>query len=109
MSIYMSQFAYTSDSWATLTQNPEDRSAAVSTLAEAMGGRVICFYHSFGDYDGIVIYEAPDEGAAAAIPLAAASTGHLKTIKTTLLLTVEDAMEAMRKAGEATFRRPGQQ
>ncbi len=109
MPLYMSQFAYTSEAWAALTQNPVDRSTAISGLAEAMGGRVLSFYNSFGEYDGLVIFEAPDEGTAAAFLMAAITPGHLKALKTTALLSAEAGVEAMRKAGEATFRGPGQQ
>jgi uncharacterized protein with GYD domain len=108
MPLYMTQFAYTPETWAALTHNPEDRSEALRRLLENMGGRMISFYNSFGEYDGVFIYEAPDEGTAAATVLAAISPGHVKALKTTTLLSVEDGMEAMRKAGEATYRRPGQ-
>ncbi len=109
MPLYMTQFAYTSEAWAALTQNPEDRSEAFGGLADSMGGRLHAFYNSFGEYDGLVIYEAPDESTAAAIVLAAVSPGHLSTAKTTVLLSAEEGVEAMRKAGKATYRRPGQQ
>ena len=109
MPLYMTQFAYTSETLAALTQNPEDRSEAFGKLAESMGGRLISLYNSFGDYDGLVLYEAPDESTAASIVLAAASPGHLSSVKTTVLLSAEEGLEAMRKAGEATYRAPGQQ
>ncbi len=108
MPLYMSQFAYTSEAWAALTQNPEDRSEAVRGLAEAMGGRLVSFYNSFGEYDGVIIFEAPDEGTAAAVLMAAITPGHIKALKTTGLLSAEQGVEAMRRAGETTFRRPGQ-
>ena len=108
MPLYMSQFAYTSEAWAALTQNPEDRSTAVSGVMEAMGGRLVSYYNTFGEYDGVVIFEAPDEGTAAATAIAAITPGHLKSLKTTLLLSAEQGVEAMRRAGEAAFRRPGQ-
>ena len=38
-----------------------------------MGGRLLSFYYSFGEYDVLVIYEAPDESTAAAIVLTAIS------------------------------------
>ena len=109
MPLYMTQVGYTSEAWAALTQNPEDRSDVFSRLAETMGGRLVSFYNSFGEYDVLVIYEAPDESTAADIVIAAVSPGHLSTAKTTVLLSAEEGMEAMRKAGEATYRRPGQQ
>ncbi len=109
MPLYMTQFAYTPETWAALIRNPEDRSEAVRGLLESMGGRMVSFYNSFREYDGVIIFEAPDEGTAAAGVLAAVAPGHLKSVKTTTLLSVEDAMQAMRRAGEATFRRPEQQ
>lgn len=109
MPLYMTQFAYTPESWAALTQDPVDRSQAVSSLAESMGGRMVAFYNSFGEYDGLVISEAPDNVTAAAIAMVASSPGHIKALKTTVLLTAEEGIEAMRKAGEVTFRGPQQQ
>ena len=108
MPLYMTQVGYTSEAWAALTQNPEDRSEAIRGLAEAMGGRLVSFYNSFGEYDGVIIFEAPDEGTAAAVLMAAITPGHIKALKTTVLLSAEQGVEAMRRAGETTFRRPGQ-
>lgn len=75
---------------------------------ENLGGRLISLYYSFGEYDGVILYEALDEQTAAAIVLAAISPGHVKTIKTTTLLTAEDTTEVVRRAGEATYRGPRQ-
>ena len=109
MPLYMSQVSYTSDAWAAMTQNPEDRSEVFGKLTEAIGGRLLSWYYTFGEYDVLVIYEAPDESTAAAIVLAATSSGHLSSVKTTVLLSAEQGVETMRKAGEATYRAPGQQ
>src|SRR4028118_2197213 len=104
----MTQVSYTSEASAALTHNPEDRGEAFGRLAESMGGRLLSFYYSFGEYDVLVIYEAPDESTAAAIVLAAVSPGHLSRATTAVLLSAKEGVEAMRKAGEATYRRPGQ-
>ena len=106
MPLYMTQVSYTSEALAALTQNPENRGEAFGGLAETMGGRMVSFYNSFGEYDVLVIYEAPDESTAAAIVLAAVSPGHLSRATTTVLLSAEEGVEAMRKAGEVTYRRP---
>ena len=108
MALYMSQFAYTPEAWAALTRQPEDRSQAVAQLCERMGARLVNLYYSFGEYDGVIIVEAPDEVTAAATVLAAVVPGHVKSIKTVPLLTVEQTMEALRKAGGAGYRAPGQ-
>ncbi len=73
------------------------------------GRKLVSFHYSFGGYDDVLMVEAPDEKAVAAMVLASVSTGHVKSIKTTTLLSVEDAMEVFRRAGEATFRGAGRQ
>jgi uncharacterized protein with GYD domain len=75
MPLYMTQFAYTPEAWATLTNNPEDRSVVVRELLETQGGRLIGWYLSFGEYDGLLIYEAPNDATAGALILAAARRG----------------------------------
>ena len=108
MSLYMVQFAYTSEAWAALVDTQEDRSVAIAKVAEAMGSRMVSYYLSFGEYDGFTLIEAPDELTAAAVVMVAAKTGHLRATKTTTVLSVEDGLEAMRRARQATFRGPGQ-
>ena len=108
MPLYMTQFAYTPEAWAALVDNPEDRSAAVREVAESMGGRLVSWYLSFGEYDGLTIYEAPDNATVGAVALAAARRGHLRAIKTTPLFSAEESMEVMRRAGGTSFRAPGQ-
>jgi uncharacterized protein with GYD domain len=106
MALYLTQFAYTPEAWAALTKKPEDRGAVVRPLIEKLGGRLISLYYCFGEYDGFLIYEAPNEITASAVVLAAVSPGDIKAAKTTVLLTVEQAIEAMRKAGAQTYRGP---
>ena len=108
MPLYMTQFAYTTEAWAALIDNPEDRSAPVREVVEAMGGRLIGWYLSMGDYDGLLIYEAPDDTSAGAAMLAAARRGHLRATRTTPLFRAEEGMEMMRRAGGTAFRAPGQ-
>ena len=108
MPVYVTQFAYTPEAWAALTDNPEDRSAPVREQVESMGGRLICWYLSFGEYDGLTIYEVPDDATAGAVVLAAARRGHLRATKTTRLFTAEEGMEMMRRAGDTAYRGPGQ-
>ena len=107
MPLYMTQFAYTPEALAALVDNPQDRSAPVRQLAESMGGRLIGWYLSFGEYDGVVIYEAPDDATAGAVVLAAARHGHLRATKTTPLFTTEEGIEMMSRAGGTAFRAPG--
>src|SRR5215211_2133334 len=57
---YMVQFSYSPQVWAGLIEQPEDRTAAVRGLIEGVGGRLVGLYWAFGDYDGVAIFEAPD-------------------------------------------------
>jgi uncharacterized protein with GYD domain len=109
MPLYMTQFAYTKEAWATLTHNPEDRSVAVRELLETGGGRLLSLYLSFGEYDGLLIYEAPDDATAGALILAAATREHLGVTRTTPLFTGEESLEIMRRAGGMAFRAQGDQ
>jgi uncharacterized protein with GYD domain len=106
MAVYMIQGTYTAESWATMTQHPQDRSKPVSELVQKLGGRLISTYFCFGEYDVVVLTEMPDDSAALATSMAAVTPGHLKAIKTTKLFTVEETMEAMRKAGSLTYPGP---
>ena len=108
MPVYVSQFAYTPEAWAAFTDNPEDRSTPVREQVESMGGRVICWYLSFGEYDGLIIFEVPDAAPAGAFVLAAPRRGHLKATTTTRLFPAEEGMEMMRRAGGTAYRGPGQ-
>ncbi len=108
MPLYMTQFAYTREAWATLTDNPQDRSAAVREHLEAHGGRLVSWYLSLGEYDGLLIYEAPDDASAGALILAAAKRGHLRTTKTVPLFASEESVEILRRAGGIGFRAPGE-
>jgi uncharacterized protein with GYD domain len=49
------------EAWATLTKHPEDPTAAVEALAEELGCLIEALYYSFGEYDGFVILDAPNE------------------------------------------------
>ncbi len=106
MPFYMTQVAYTAEAWATMAQNPQDRSKYVSEQLQKLGGRLVGFYFCFGEYDVVGLSEMPDDNAALATSVAAVTPGHLKAIKTTKLFTVEETMEAMRKAGGLAFQGP---
>jgi uncharacterized protein with GYD domain len=54
----------------------------------------------------VFLFEMPDDIATTAATLAAVSAGHLKAYKMTKLLTVEESMEAMRRAGSLAYQGP---
>jgi uncharacterized protein with GYD domain len=106
MALYMVQATYTAEAIATMAKNPQDRSVPVRELMQKLGGQMISFYFCYGEYDVVALGELPDDSAATAVAMAAISPGHLKAYKTTKLFTVEETMEAMRKAGSLGFQGP---
>jgi uncharacterized protein with GYD domain len=106
MTLYMAQFTYTREAWGQLTKNPEDRTAAIKQLCEKLGCRFEGLFYSFGEYDGLVLLDAPDEATAASVALAVLAPGHVKTTKITTLIRPATMIEAMKKAGGAGYRGP---
>ena len=107
MALYLTKFSYTPETWARLIQNPEDRRAAAQSYIESVGGKLLGFWYAFGAHDGYNLWEAPDNVSVAAVALAIGSGGALSSIETTVLLTVEETMDALRKAQNVKYRAPG--
>ena len=107
MPLYLSKFSYTQATWARLIGNPEDRRKAAQAYIESVGGKLHGFWYAFGTHDGYNLWEAPDNVSMAAVALAIAGGGALSSVETTVLLTVDETMDAMRKAGTIGYRAPG--
>src|SRR6266404_5211138 len=107
MALYLSRFSYTPETWAKLIKNPEDRRAAAQSYIESVGGKLHGFWYAFGEHDGYNLWEAPDNVSMAAVALAIGAGGALSTIETTVLLTVDETMDALRKAEQVRFQPPG--
>jgi uncharacterized protein with GYD domain len=99
MPIYMYQAAYTAESLAAQLKNPQNRVQAVGRQAcEAVGGKLVGGWYSFGEYDLVIIADVPDNEAMTAIALAIAAGGAIKSSKTTVLMTGAEFVGAMKKA-----------
>jgi uncharacterized protein with GYD domain len=107
MPLYMYQASYTSEAWAEQLKNPQNRLEQMRPVVEAAGGKLLAFYYAFGEYDVVAIMEAPDNVSASALALAVAAGGAAKTGKTTVLMSPEEGLEAMRKASGTGYRPPG--
>ena len=73
------------------------RVAAVEEAVRSVGGELESFHFAFGDHDAIVIVEAPDNEAAAAIALTVNAAGGAVS-KTTVLLTPEEVDAAAERS-----------
>ncbi len=107
MPLYLTRFSYTPETWARLIENPEDRAEAARTYIESVGGRLHGFWYAFGTHDGYTLWEAPDNVSMAAVALAISGGGALASLETTVLLSVDETLDALRRAKQVQYRPPG--
>jgi uncharacterized protein with GYD domain len=107
MPLYLTKFGYTPETWARLMAKPEDRRKAAQQYIESVGGKLHGFWYAFGTHDGYTLWEAPDNVSMAAVALAITAGGALSSLETTVLLTVDETIDALRKAETIRYRSPG--
>jgi uncharacterized protein with GYD domain len=107
MPTYRVQAAYTSVAWNKLVQRPENRMEALKPVIAQLGGEIVAWDYSFGDYDVVVIFEVPSNVNAAAAAMAIAGSGAVKDFKTTVLMSPDEGFDAMVLAQGAGYRPPG--
>jgi uncharacterized protein with GYD domain len=101
MATYLFQFSYSLDSMKGMVAKPQNRREAAEKVLAVAGGRLLDMYFCFGDYDGVATAEFPSNVDAAAASLAISSRAFSK-VKTTVLITMEESVKAMEKAGEVS-------
>lgn len=85
-------------------KNPADRLALVGEMLEnSVGAKILAGGFSYGDYDIAVIIEADSNTTAAAIAIAIASVGAVKSAKTTPLLSGDEWIESLQQASSVTY------
>ncbi len=85
------QISYAPETWA------------VRGAVEHLGGKIERIWLAFGEDDVVGIFDMPDNVAAAAISMAFSAGGACKSVKTTPLLSMEEGMDAMKKAGQCGY------
>jgi len=104
---YLIQASYSTQGISDLVKNPQNRAAAMRPVTERLGGKLESFDFAFGEYDIVSIVELPDNVSMAAISMAIGAGGAIGEFKTTVLIPMNEAVEAMRKAGTVGYRPPG--
>ena len=100
MPIYITQGRYTRDAIKGMIIKPEDRADAVGRLLAKAGSKLIGFYLTFGEYDFMVIAEAPSDMQMASVLLAAGSGGGVTDLRTTVAMTSTEAKGAFAAAAD---------
>ncbi|MBV9581384.1 MAG: GYD domain-containing protein [Chloroflexi bacterium] len=104
MPLYLYQAAYTPESIAAQIKAPQDRIEAVRPAFEAAGGKILAGGYPFGEYDVLVIFEAPNDTVAASLALAIAAGGATRSAKTSKLLSGQEWIQALQGAQTSAYR-----
>src|SRR3954454_12928429 len=103
---YLGRFSYSTDAVRALVQSPQDREAAAREVVEALGGRLLGFWFALGEFDGVFIADVPDNATAVSLAMIVGGSGAMAKFETTPLLGMDEAQEAMRRAGAPAYRPP---
>ena len=100
MAHYLIEVGYTPESWNTQIDTQANVVDRISPALKACGAKLECIYYAFGDADLIAVIDFKTPEDAAGFSLAVGSTGALRLYRTTALLSVEQGMKSMKRAGE---------
>lgn len=109
MAIFITQARFTNDGLKGMVAAPEDRAEVVGRLIAEVGGKLIDYYLTSGDYDILLIFEGPSyQDVVPALIVAAAGSG-VADLKTVTALKSSDMKSAFAKAGSIalSYRSPG--
>lgn len=109
MAFYLLRARYAQDAMNALVARPEDRMITTTKLLKGIGGRLHYYFFCFGEFDIVLLFELPDNVSAAALSMVLQSAGTVTDVETTPLMTMEEAISAMRTAGDTTgvYQAPG--
>ena len=106
MAHYLYQVTYTQEAWAAQLKNPQNVADRVRGSVEGLGGKIVGIWYAFGESDLFVVLEMPDNISMAAFALAVAAGGAVSAAKTTVLLSLEDGLDALGKASGSSYTPP---
>jgi len=107
MPLYMSTFEYKPEVWAELVANPENRTETVSRILQDAGCKLKGLWYAFGNSDCFALIEAPDNATSASIAIAISASGAFRKFETTVLMTQDELLNALRKAQDVAYVAPG--
>ena len=102
MPMFLWQARFRPEAFKSLINNPQDRTEVARRVVEAGGGKLHHYFFAFGEYDVVLLLEFPDLTSCASAVMAVASAGAFASAQTTVLMTTEEAKEAMARAGKVS-------
>lgn len=100
MSHYLLRVAFNPQGWAAWIAQPHSCQGKIQSEAGRLGGKLLSMWWSFGEENITLLFKMPDEIHMAAFSIFAVAMGAMKQFTITPVLTDEEALQAMRKAGE---------
>ncbi|MBV9119833.1 MAG: GYD domain-containing protein [Chloroflexi bacterium] len=97
----------TAQTWAALLANPENRLEVARAEEAPFGCRVQGYWYGLDGHDVYTLQEAPDEVAIATLLARLKASGGFSHVTTTLLLTVDQMLDAVRQANNLAYSPPG--
>jgi uncharacterized protein with GYD domain len=108
---YVTLFKFTEQAVKNLTDNPQDRTAAVSKTAEQFGGKLesLLLFPNSGEFDGLAIMQMPSDAAMEEVNLVIRSSGSFTRLQVTPVLTPAEfkTMLEAAKQGAPSYAPPG--
>jgi uncharacterized protein with GYD domain len=104
MALYLYQAGYTAESLTKQMKNPADRLETVAQQIRSTGVEFVAGGFSFGEHDLAIVMDAPDDTTMAAVAIAIASGGAIRSSKTTRLLSGAEYVAALKKASEVGYK-----
>jgi len=87
MPYYLTQCSYTSEAWSNQVKNPENRFEKLSPMLDSFGVKITQAFFALGEYDLVLIMEAPDNKTIASLLMAISGSGGVTNLKTTALIS----------------------
>ena len=94
MPYYLLQASYTPRAWGTVFKQPRNRLGILRSAVEQLGGNLESGWLAFGEDDLIAIVHLPDLVSAAALSMTISQRGAVRSVRTTPLLSLDEAAEA---------------
>ena len=107
MGIYLTEMKLTKQGIKGMAEAKDDRRETIGKLMEGLGGKLLGYYFAVGDADLILIGEAPSHDAYSSALLSSIMAGTIEDTKTTVLMSYEEGISAMKKASSVGYTPPG--
>jgi uncharacterized protein with GYD domain len=101
MNTYMLRWKLKDETFKRLVNSPVNRRTYAKNLIEGFGGVMETYHFAIGEYDGFSVSTFPSLTAMYACQIRGLATGAFARFEATLLLSPEEAEQAMYQAGQS--------